>query len=106
GIVLLEAMFFNRPIMSTNTDGAQFILHNNNDSLVCNINDPNDMASKLLLMIKNESFRFQLSRNAYNLLENNYTLDIIAQNISKALILILKGAGNTAILNKNIHSDM
>ena len=85
GIVLLEAMHFNLPIVATKTSGPSEILEHNKDALLCEVENPGDMALKIREMIESHELADKLQNNANKKLQTKYTLSSIAGLIKNAL---------------------
>ncbi len=85
GIVLLEAMKYKVPIVSTDCEGPIDILNDNYDALICKKKDSRDMANKIALLLENNDLREFLANNAYKTLVSNYSSDIVSKKIKDAL---------------------
>lgn len=77
GLVLLEAMKYGKPIISTNTDGAKEILRNGIDAIVLEINPLRTIDQRLaqaaLTMIGNDVAANQMVENSSNRLREKFT---------------------------------
>jgi len=66
GIVILEAMAFGKPIITSNLGGIKEILKNNFDGILINPNDEKLLLDKIIFLLENEKKRKELSKNAKN----------------------------------------
>ena len=53
GIVILEAMGLGKTIVSTESEGPREIINDSSLGYLCKVNDPNDLANKIIKAIKN-----------------------------------------------------
>jgi glycosyltransferase involved in cell wall biosynthesis len=71
GIVLLEASFYKKGIISTNVGGIPEIIHDSVSGILVEPNDYIDMAHRIIYLLENPCISDTLGRNAYlNLVEN------------------------------------
>jgi glycosyltransferase involved in cell wall biosynthesis len=89
GIVLLEAMKYKTPIVSSNCDGPLDIFTDGKDALIFEKNNPAQLAEKLQLLIQDYNLRESLAQNAYDNFVNNYTAEIVGKKIEDALLKIV-----------------
>lgn len=91
GIVLLEAMSYSLPIISSTTEGPKEIFANdNNASLMFNNNDFCDLAKQMIYVIENKDKLKILAQNGYNLCKDNYLINVVARNLDQAINSIIK----------------
>lgn len=85
GSSFLEAMASGLPIIGTPVGGIPDFLknYNQNDAngLFVNVDDPQDLAEKLAMLLSNENLRKKLGQNGRNLVRENYSWDIIAKKM-------------------------
>lgn len=65
GLVLTEAMTMSVPCVSFDCLGPREIIANNENGLLAKPEDINDLAEKIIYMIKNKDERIRMGRNAY-----------------------------------------
>jgi glycosyltransferase involved in cell wall biosynthesis len=53
GIVILEAMSLGKTIVSTESEGPREIINDSSLGYLCKVNDPNDLANKIIKALKN-----------------------------------------------------
>jgi glycosyltransferase involved in cell wall biosynthesis len=89
GLVLLEAMLYKRPIITTETDGARMILKDKVSGILIDNSKPDLVAdliaSAILDLISNPEVVSDLTNNAYNDLTSLYSSEA-AQNNFKNLL--------------------
>lgn len=87
GLVLLEAMKYRVPIISTNCDGPKEILQNDHDCLMLDLNDkkidlPTQIASAVIKLTNDNQFTNQLVNNAFTRLQKRYSMEILERNLA------------------------
>lgn len=90
GIVLLEAMMYSKPIISSLSEGPSEIFKNNNASLTFSINDAIGLSDKMSDILKDKKLAKELSKNGYELVNKKYTIDVVANTLNDAIKTILK----------------
>ena len=83
GIVLLEAMQYGVPIVSTRAEGPREIFSPGKDGLIVPLNDSEALAAALRKLIENKALRKELAENAWKKLLANYTLDQVAPKLNE-----------------------
>ncbi|MHA1249031.1 MAG: glycosyltransferase family 4 protein [Candidatus Helarchaeota archaeon] len=66
GIVILEAMAFGKPIISSNIGGIKEIIKDNYDGILVNPGDRDLLLKKIILLLKDDELRKKLGTNAKN----------------------------------------
>ena len=91
GIVLLEAMLHQKPIVSSLAEGPKEIFEQNKDcAYLFPIKDYQEMAQKLKEAISNYEKAQEIGLNGYNLCINNYSTEKVGYKLNKALLDITK----------------
>lgn len=86
GNSFLEAMGASLPIIGTNVGGIKDFLKDSETGLFAKINDSEDLADKILLLIENEALRNKLIENGRKLVTEKYSWD----NIVKKMTIIFQ----------------
>ncbi len=89
GIILLEAMKYGVPIVSTASEGPSEIISDEYSGLLCSIFSASDMADKLEQMLKEEGKRNNMVGNAYLSLVQNYDIKVVGTILKHHLEQIL-----------------
>lgn len=89
GIILLEAMKYGPPIVSTASEGPREIIDDGNTGMLCTIASANDMADKLALMLSDPTEAKKLAKNAYLSLVQNYDIKVVGKTLHNHLEQIL-----------------
>lgn len=84
GIVLLEALKYGKPVVSTDSEGPDEILTHGNDALICHKNNPESMADMLELMLNDEAQRHMLIKNSLTTVQR-YDIHTIGKEILSAV---------------------
>lgn len=85
GIVLLEAMEYSTPIVTTRCEGPNEIFAAGNDAILADIKSSEDLANKLIELIDNQDIAQSTARIAYETLLENYDIKIVAKNLNKVI---------------------
>ncbi len=89
GIVLLEAMLYNKPIVTTNTDGAKMILKDKISGILVDNSDQTKLASliasAILDLLNNPEIIFDLTTNAKRDLVKFYSTQAVESNIKEII---------------------
>ena len=91
-LVLLEAMQFKLPIVSSDVGGVQEIVIDKQTGFVVQKNDPDALACKLLLLIQDTSLRNSMGIAGKKRFDDNFTLE----KFEARFLTILKDAANAA----------
>ncbi|MBN8827946.1 MAG: glycosyltransferase family 4 protein [Sphingobacteriia bacterium] len=92
GIVILEAMNYNIPVISTNDVGPIEIIKDKENGLLVPIEDEKSLAKAILDLYNNFELRQKLVNNAKINLKENFSYNIIAERIENSLKEILTRA--------------
>ena len=86
GIVLLEAMMYSKPIVSSLAEGPAEIFASTPDAAyLFPVKDPLALAEKLTQALQDFSKTKEIAHNGYNLCLNNYTLENVALKLHNAV---------------------
>ena len=83
GIAFLEAMAADIPVIGTGVGGIPDFLKSGETGLICQVNDSNDVAQKILEIIENQDLRSRIVQNASNLVKEKYQWDGIARKFDE-----------------------
>lgn len=81
GLVLLEAMQFGKPIVSTFEGGIPEIVDNGITGLLVKKQNSLELAQSLQYLIDNEDVRIQMGKNGQKKFYSHYTLNIFEKNL-------------------------
>ena len=79
--VLLEAMAAHKPIVSTNVGGVPFLIKDGFNGFMVNPRDPETLADKIALLLKNDNIYSSISENGYQTIMEKYRWDLIVKTI-------------------------
>jgi len=85
GIVLLEAMAYGLPVVSTSSEGPSEILTDHINGILVEKSDPVAMADALQNLLEDEQTASILARNASENVKNNYDLPVVSRKLALAL---------------------
>ena len=89
-LVNLEAMQFSLPVLSTNVGGVSEAVINEETGFVVESRNVQQLADKLILLIKDKNLREQMGMKGKDRFCNNYTLRHFEYNIKNVFDIILK----------------
>jgi glycosyltransferase involved in cell wall biosynthesis len=90
GIILLEAMAYKTPVISTKTAGPIEILKDNFDGLLVDKGSAEQMAESMKLLLDDEILSSKLADNALLTVGQNYDTSVVSKKLSKLLNNIIK----------------
>ncbi|MEJ1472057.1 MAG: glycosyltransferase [Candidatus Sedimenticola sp. (ex Thyasira tokunagai)] len=99
GIVLLEAMKFKTPIVSTDCEGPEEILTDKTDSIITIKNNPIALAESLKYLLTSDEISEKLALNAYNKLISVYSKRAVCRRLEETLADITDKSSRLNILN-------
>lgn len=110
GVAQLEAMYFGKPIVSTNISGSgvSFVNQDNITGFVVPPRDSNSLAEALNKILRNEKLREKFSKNAKERFENNFCIKTVAEEILKLYRETVESKKLTTGLSlktEHIHND-
>lgn len=82
-IVILEALKYGTPIITTKLAGPLELIVHEKNGLVCNIGDPNSLAENMIRLYENEDLRTQLSKNATEFFNENLKPEVYIEHLHK-----------------------
>ena len=84
-LVLLEAMSYGLPCVSTNEGAIREIIDDGITGYIVEKNNPQILADKLELLIKDATLRQKMGNEGKKKFEENYTLEIFEHNFFNAI---------------------
>ena len=82
GLTLIEAMALEKPIVAADIGPFKEIMENEASGLLCNPNDPKEIANKISKLFDNKEKAQKLAKNARNTVLNKFDIDsILKENI-------------------------
>jgi glycosyltransferase involved in cell wall biosynthesis len=88
GIVVLEAMMYGAPIVSTKSEGPNEIISDGQNGVLCNLNDEIDLAGKIAFLMQNPELAKKIRDNAYSYVTNTFGEQIIQTKLNNYLTQI------------------
>ncbi|MFI3325891.1 MAG: glycosyltransferase [Clostridia bacterium] len=82
GMVLLEAMYFGLPTITTYNGGSATLMNEDNGFVIDNL-DVNLWSKTIVDLLKNETRYKEISQNASKIISEEYTWDALAQKFEK-----------------------
>lgn len=92
GIVLLEAMLYNKPVVSFPSQGPSEIGTDKENILFAEMGNERDLADKLQMLIENRALSLKLIKAADELVRKKYTLEVISNVLDRASKHIMENA--------------
>ncbi len=89
GIVLLEAMLYNTPIITSNSWGPEEIIDEGIDGLKVSKDDPEKMpqllAEAIMRLVHDQEFAKKLAQNAHKKFLDQYSAEVVAKRLNELL---------------------
>lgn len=89
GIIVLEAMSYCKPTVSTRSEGPSEMIKDEKTGLLCQVGSAKDMADKLEYLIANTDLAKVMVKNAYLSICKNYDIKIASKKLHNHLEKIL-----------------
>ena len=89
GRVNLEAACFKKAIIASNVDGVPEFVIDGITGLLIPPNNVDALVQAISKLLDNEAMRIELGRNAYNLVQSNFTIDEYAKGIKNHIRTII-----------------
>lgn len=80
GMVLLEAMYFGLPVLTTLNGGSSTIIKDGQNGFVCNIDDKQKWAQVIEELIQNEDLSHRIALNAKNTITDEFLWSKLVEN--------------------------
>lgn len=84
-LVLLEAMQYKLPIITSCEGGIPDIVTNGENGFVCKTNDVDTTADAIEKLLKDSGLRTQMGNNGHKIFKNKFTLEVFNNNIAMIL---------------------
>lgn len=85
GLVLVEAMQFAKPVVSTNWRGIPSVVENGVNGFLVPVRDPSAVAEKLLLLANDPSLRQRMGEEGLRIFERRFTLESFHRSMENEL---------------------
>ena len=83
GVVLLEAMACETPVVSTRTQGPVEIIDDGKTGMLVPVNDPVKLAEAFEYLLENEDMRKKLGKQGRELIDSSYSIEAVVQKLCK-----------------------
>lgn len=90
GLVLLEAMQFAKPVVTTRWRGIPSVAIDGVNGFVVPVEEPSAVAAKLLLLINDEALRRRMGDEGRRIFAERFTLERFQENMEEALVTAAK----------------
>jgi glycosyltransferase involved in cell wall biosynthesis len=81
GVVLLEAMACETPLISTCTEGAVELIENGENGLLVPVNDPIKLAEAISYLLENKDVRIKLGKAARKTIIDNFSIKVVVKKL-------------------------
>jgi glycosyltransferase involved in cell wall biosynthesis len=96
GIPLLEAMACRVPIVTTNIPVIDEIIKDGQTGVLTKLNDPDDLAQKILLVLRNDELRHRIVDNGRRRVESLYTDELLGERTEQVYLQTIRGMSDGA----------
>ena len=83
--MILEAMQYGLPIITTNEGGIPDMVEDGVNGLICEKHSATSLADGLEKLLEHEELRIQMGQNGYNRYMSRFTLDHFEHNLTSIL---------------------
>ncbi len=90
GIVLLEAMMYSKPIISSLADGPKEIFKHDKNSLTFEVGDYKKLSELMIKILNDKNLAKKSAKDNYDLVNEKYTLEYIRSKVNNILSSIKK----------------
>ena len=90
GMVLLEAMYFGLPVITTMNGGSIMLIKDQETGIICDLNDVNSWCELIMNLLNDQKLRDKISMNSSRLIKENYTWDALSDKFLKVYASTLK----------------
>jgi glycosyltransferase involved in cell wall biosynthesis len=90
GLVLIEAFSFEIPVVATNWRGIPSVVDDGIDGYLVPTNDPQAVANKLEVLIKDPALRRMMGVNGRKKYLNHYTIDLFQSRMGEVFTAVLE----------------
>lgn len=87
GMVLLEAMYYGLPVITTENGGSSTLIKDKKNGFICN-NNIQEWVSNIEMLLFDKKLYEKIRKEANSTVTNNFTWDVIAEKIIKYLDII------------------
>ena len=84
-LVLLEAMEYHLPLISTNNGAIEDIIYDGENGLICKQNDVDSLVEKISYLVNNPSIRLRMGERGYQIFKKQYTIDSFERRLSDCI---------------------
>lgn len=81
GMVLLEAMYFGVPVISSNSAGGETLIENNKNGIIVSDFNKEQWEEKICFLLDNKEIRTSIGRRASNTIKSQFMWESIVNNI-------------------------
>lgn len=90
GIVVLEGFLHKRVVVSANSEGPSEIIQNGNNGLLFEKDNPEDLAEKVMFLVKKPRISKELSQKGFKTLKEKYDINFLSKRLSNIIKNIIK----------------
>ena len=83
GMVLLEAMYFGLPVITTLNGGSSTLIKNNETGMICSLNNVKEWEDAIFNILNDKNLKNTISNNCIKQINENYTWDKLADKFLK-----------------------
>ena len=90
-VSIMEAMYFSKPIISTNVGGVNELVNDEKEGLLIRPRNPAQIAEKIVYLHNNKNIRAELGRNAHEKIVKNFSLNKMVAETQQTYIDLMEG---------------
>ena len=90
GVVLLEAMASGTPVIGSDIGGIKDIIEDGTNGLLAKPQDPEDLAEKIIKLLKDSELRHKLSEEGMKTIKEKFSWEIVAKKFADTIMKVIK----------------
>ncbi|UCH66681.1 MAG: glycosyltransferase [Ignavibacterium sp.] len=90
-VSIMEAMYFSKPIISTNVGGVNELVNHEKEGLLIEPRNPEQIADKIIQLYNNKNLRAKLGRNAHERIVKEFSLKKMVNETEQTYIDLMEG---------------
>lgn len=94
GLVILEAMQYKIPVITTGEGGLQDIVKDGVNGYICDKQNPESLAYYTMLLLDDEKLRWRMGEEGYKRYKSHYTLSAFEANFGRIMMTLVGGGKN------------